>query len=92
MDIVKRAYLKTLEETDVSISLLVFQQGVAKISFEVPFPGPELLKLIYMQSTGQFLTAVIESPQAEMDLVLTTVNIKTGEVVDLPKVAGHVED
>lgn len=58
-----------------------FKAGVAKISFEVPLPGPELLKLIYMQATGQPMSAVIESPQAELDLVLTTVNIKTGEVV-----------
>ena len=67
-----------------------FKQGVAKISFEVPMPGPELLKLIYMQATAQPLTAVIESPQAEMDLIIKSVNIKTGEVVDSP--AGVIAD
>lgn len=57
-----------------------FKQGVAKISFEVPLPGDELLKLIYMQATAQPLKAIIESPQAQMDLIITPVNVKTGEV------------
>jgi hypothetical protein len=69
-----------------------FKQGVAKISFEVPLPGPELLKLIYMQATARLLTAVIESPQAEMDLILTTVNIKTGEVVKATSEVSDVKD
>ena len=68
---------------------ITFKQGVARISFDVPLPGPELLKLIYMQATARPLTAVIESPQAEMDLVLTTVNLKTGEVV---KASSEVSD
>ena len=69
-----------------------FKQGVAKISFEVPLPGPELLKLIYMQSTGQPLSAIIESPQAEMDLLITPVNIKTGEVVKASTEVSDVKD
>ena len=69
-----------------------FKQGVAKISFEVPLPGPELLKLIYMQATACPLTAVIESPQAEMDLILKTVNIKTGVVVEASSEVSNVED
>lgn len=69
-----------------------FKQGVAKISFEVPLPGPELLKLIFMQATACPLTAVIESPQAEMDLVLTTVSIKTGEVVKSSSEVSDVKD
>lgn len=58
-----------------------FKKGVAKISFEVPTPGPELLKLIYLQGTANLLNAVIESPQAELDLRITTVKVSTGEVV-----------
>jgi len=69
-----------------------FKQGVAKISFEVPLPGPELLKLIYMQATARPLTAVIESPQADMDLLLQTVNVKTGEVVKASSEVGDVKD
>jgi len=69
-----------------------FKQGVAKISFEVPLPGPELLKLIYMQATACPLTAVIESPQAEMDLILKTVNIKTGVVVEASSEVSNVKD
>jgi len=64
-----------------------FKSGVARISFEVALPGPELLKLIYMQATAVPMSAVIESPQAELDLVLTTVNVKTGEVVNSSKVS-----
>lgn len=70
-----------------------FKQGVAKISFEVPLPGTELLKLIYMQATAQPLTAVIESPQAQMDLVITPVNIKTGEMItSSSKASSDVKD
>jgi len=63
-----------------------------EITFEVPLPGPELLKLIYMQATARPLTAVIESPQAEMDLILTTVNVKTGEVVKASSEVNDVKD
>ena len=69
-----------------------FKQGVAKITFEVPLPGPELLKLIYMQATACPLTAVIESPQAEMDLMLTIVNVKTGEVAKESSEVSDVEN
>ena len=69
-----------------------FKSGVAKISFEVPLPGPELLKLIYMQGTGQPMSAIIESPQAEMDLMLTIVNVKTGEVVKASTEVSDVKD
>ena len=58
-----------------------FKKGVARISFEVPTPGPEILKLVYLQGTANLLNAVIESPQAEFDLNITQVKIKTGEVV-----------
>lgn len=57
-----------------------FKKGVAKVSFEVPRPGPEILRLIYLQATAQPLKAVIESPQAELDLKITPVNLKTGEI------------
>jgi len=69
-----------------------FKQGVAKISFEVPLPGHELLKLIYMQGTAQPLSAIIESPQATMDLVITPVNLKTGEVVKASSEVNDVKD
>ena len=69
-----------------------FKQGMAKISFEVLMPGTELLKLIYMQATAQPLTAIIESPQAQMDLVITPVNIKTGEMVTASTEVSDVED
>ena len=60
---------------------LSFKKGVARISFEVTAPGHEILKLIYLQATAQPLNAIIESPQAEMDLKITPVNLKTGEVI-----------
>ncbi len=62
---------------------LSFKKGSVKISFEVPMPGPEILKLIYLSGTAQPLNAVIESPQSEMDLKITPVNLKTGEVMAL---------
>ena len=61
---------------------LSFKKGVAKVSFEVTAPGPDILKLVYLQATGQALNVVIESPQAVMDLQIKEVNIKTGEVVN----------
>ncbi|MDP2729150.1 MAG: hypothetical protein Q8O55_01550 [Dehalococcoidales bacterium] len=57
-----------------------FKKGAAKISFEVTAPGHDLLKLIYFQATARPLNVVFESPQAEMDLQITEVNLKTGEV------------
>jgi len=60
---------------------LSFKKGTAKISFEVTSPGPDLLKLIYLQATAQPLNVIIESPQSELDLKITQINVKTGEVV-----------
>ncbi|OGN92331.1 MAG: hypothetical protein A2Z75_04450 [Chloroflexi bacterium RBG_13_50_10] len=82
-----RVEIQQIEKLGIS-----FKQGVARISFEVALPGPELLKLIYMQATAVPMSAVIESPQAELDLVLTTVNVKTGEVVNSSKVSKDVEN
>lgn len=56
-----------------------FKKGAARISFEVSAPGIELLKLIHLQLTAQPMRAIIESPQSEMDLKITSVNLKTGE-------------
>ena len=58
-----------------------FKNGAVKISFEVPMPGPEILKLIYLSGTAQPLNVIFESPQAEMDLTITPINLKTGEVM-----------
>lgn len=70
-----------------------FKQGVAKISFEAPMPGPELLKLIYMQAKRQPMIVIFESPQAQMDLIITPVVIKSGEAVGvLSEVSGDVKD
>ncbi len=55
------------------------KKGAVRISFEVSAPGIELLKLIHLQLTAHPLRAIIESPQAEMDLKITQVNLKTGE-------------
>jgi hypothetical protein len=62
-----------------------FKAGSAKISFEVMHAGPDLLKLIYMQATACPMNVIIESPQAEMDLVIQQVNVKTGVVKDEEK-------
>ena len=59
-----------------------FKKGSAKITFEVLSASPDLLKLVYMQAMGRPMNAVIESPQAVMDLVITQVNVETGEAVD----------
>uniref|UniRef100_A0A6M3M1E7 Uncharacterized protein n=1 Tax=viral metagenome TaxID=1070528 RepID=A0A6M3M1E7_9ZZZZ len=64
---------------------VAFKTGTAKISFEVIHAGPDLLKLIYMQATACPMNVIIESPQAEMDLVISQVNVKTGVVVDETK-------
>lgn len=61
---------------------LSLKKGAAKISFEVPFPGPDLLKLVYLQATARPLNVIIESPQSELDLRIEQININTGEVVD----------
>lgn len=71
-----RVEMQNIDKLSIS-----FKKGVAKVSFEVPTPGHEILKLIYLQGTANLLNAVIESPQAEFDLQITPINIKTGEVM-----------
>lgn len=61
---------------------LSIKKGAAKISFEVPFPGPDLLRLVYLQATARPLNVIIESPQSELDLVISQVNVVTGETVE----------
>ena len=72
-----RVELQNIEKLSIS-----FKKGEAKISFVVPQPGPEILKLVYLQGTANLINAVIESPQAEFDLKITPVRISTGEVVE----------
>ena len=57
-----------------------FKKGIAKISFEVLTPGPELFRLLYLQAMAQPLNVIVESPQLEMDLKLVEVKRSTGEV------------
>ena len=71
-----RVELPNIDKLAVSI-----KKWAVKISFEVLAPGPEILRLIYLSGTAAPLNAVIESPQAEMDLQLTEVNVKTSELV-----------
>lgn len=68
--------MQSIEKLSIS-----FKKGAARISFEVTTPGPEILKLVYLQGTANLLNAVIESPQAEFDLQITPINLKTGEVI-----------
>lgn len=70
-----RMEMQNVDKLGVSI-----KKGAVKISFEVVAPGPEILRLIYLSGTAQPLNVIIESPQAEMDLQITEVNLKTGEV------------
>jgi len=56
------------------------KKGSVKISFEVLYPGPEILKLIYMQGMAAPMNVIIESPQSQFDLVMTQVDVGTGEV------------
>lgn len=57
-----------------------FKKGKAKVSFEVPAPGPEMLKLVYLGAAARPLKVIFESPQAEFDLKVQTVKVETGEV------------
>lgn len=74
-------YYPRIEIPYINKLSLSFKEGVAKISFEAKI-DPEILKLVYLQATAQPLNIVIESPQAEMDLKITVVNLKTGEVIE----------
>jgi len=67
------------------------KKGSVRVSFEVPYPGPEILKLIFMQGKAAPMTAIIESPQAEFDIVLTQVEVATGEIKQ-PREVTDVED
>ncbi len=60
---------------------VTFKKGEVKISFVCKTPTPDILKLVHFQGVGNPLNVVIESPQAEFDLLIQKVNVKTGEVV-----------
>ena len=70
-----------VEMKDIDKLSISSKKGMVKISFEV-LPSHDILKLIYLQGTAQGLNAVIESPQAEFDLQITPINLKTGEVIE----------
>ena len=67
--------LPNIEKLKLSV-----EKGIARISFQVTTPGPGILKLMYLQANAQPLNVVFESPQAEMDLQLIPVSLKTGEI------------
>lgn len=71
-----RVEMQNIDKLSIS-----FKKGVARISFEV-LPSHDMLKLVYLQGTANLLNAVIESPQAEMDLKITPINLKSGEVIE----------
>lgn len=61
------------------VNVAVKADGV-RVSFDVKTAGPEVLKLIWLKLTGQVLDVIIRAPQAEKDLQIQEVVIKTGEV------------
>jgi len=71
-----RVEMQNIDKLSIS-----FKKGVARISFEV-LPSHDMLKLIYLQGSANSLNAIIESPQAEMDLKITSINLKTGEAIE----------
>ena len=70
-----RVEIPNIDKLGISI-----KKGAVRISFEVVAAGPDLLKLIYLQSTARPLNMILESPQAEFDLKIMEVNVKNGEV------------
>jgi hypothetical protein len=57
-----------------------FTKSGVKVSFEIPSPSPEVLKLVHYKLSGLALNVVISSPQAEFDLRIEEVSVKTGEL------------
>jgi len=71
-----RVEIQNIDKLGLSI-----KKGSMKVSFEVTSLSQDILRLIYLQASARPLNIIIESPQTELDLRITQVNILTGEVV-----------
>ncbi len=71
-----------VEMANIEKLSVAFKKESVKISFEVTFPGPDLLRLIHFSRSGHPLNMIVESPQAEFDLKITEVNVETGQIRD----------
>jgi len=68
----------------VSTSQTIDKDGVThdvtRLSFESDVAPISLARILHFQRQRFGINMVVESPQTEMDLVITPVNVKTGEV------------
>lgn len=78
-----RIELKRIEEINIKP-----KNGKIIISMETYLPPGDIGRLFNMAAQGLPVSAVIESPQAEFDLRIEEINIKTGEIRP-PPAAGH---
>lgn len=59
---------------------IAIAKNAVRISFEALLMNVDLSRLAYLQASGAPLDVLIRSPQAEFDLELTEVSVKTGEI------------
>ena len=53
---------------------------VSKVSFEGEFSVPDIARILNMSRQGRPIEVTFASPQAEFDLTISEVSIKSGEV------------
>lgn len=85
-----RIELKRVEE----INIRPRSGNKVVVSMEAYLPPGEIGRLYNMAMLGVPVQAIIESPQAELDLIFQEVNTFTGEVVDkrAPVAVGEEND
>ena len=58
---------------------VTFKKDAVRVSFEV-IASSELIRLIHLSQRGYPLSVTFESPQAQFDLKIVEVDVRTGEV------------
>ena len=71
-----RIELKRVEDISAKI-----KGGEVTLAMKLPACNDgDIARLSYLSRQGVPLTAIIESPQAEMDLLVRTIEVTTGEI------------
>ena len=75
---IKNLKLSTAQTTDKD----GMTKDVCRLSFDADIHPGQLARILNYQRQRQPIDVVVEAPQAEMDLTMTPVDTKTGEVIE----------
>ena len=75
---IKNLKLSTAQTTDKD----GMTKDVCRLSFDADIHPGQLARILNYQRQRQPIDVVVASPQAELDLTMTPVDTKTGEVIE----------